>query len=695
MKFGVLVWPPRHTEQAARENPTRTSKKMRPPPWERMRSGAAATTNATENPTENVALAPTNQLAPTATSKTHTRTIIGRHEHVISGYSLLKGIGDGEPIASDRFMVGGHEWVLLFYPDGKRSMSDGNAANAAAEDPYAALFVALIGEGPRPLGVVQSGTGRVVRAFHRFTLVDQNGSGRHITKGRQREQGAVKISCARQDPTARNCHGYRKFVRRSVLEQQGSGYLVDDVVIIRYEIELVVTTGGALNKNSKLLPAASVNVPSYPTIGKNLIGLLYDAKSKFDCTFEVEGEKFNAHSLILSARSSVFAAMLRTGAAMREGKEGVCKLLDIKSDVFRLVLHFVYADELPMRSNKAGNESDAEGTIDEGARDQPVGSLALVGASDAAASTGVVATTTTGYASDEVQLDVPMTQHLLVAADRFDLSRLRAMCEARLCESVDVETVANTLALAELNHASALKRACLFFIAANLSDVMNTEGYESMSVSCPHLAGEILSAVSELRRTARPSAPLQVMDAAATMPSNPHNHVSALAGAVPPAAISHARAAEAAAGVEAAAAAAAAREAAEFTQLVRPLEGAAGRDNLNSAMSAFSQFLASRAQRIVPQGLPLGAPLDIGNDVAGAAAIAAAAAQDAVAAHAMPMRRPPPETTHVAAAAAAANTEVEPQTPRPAAENRDQNNARQPPEDAQGGGSRRVRARRN
>lgn len=26
-------------------------------------------------------------------------------------YSLVKGIGDGEPIASERFCVGGHEWV--------------------------------------------------------------------------------------------------------------------------------------------------------------------------------------------------------------------------------------------------------------------------------------------------------------------------------------------------------------------------------------------------------------------------------------------------------------------------------------------------------------------------------------------------------------------------------------------------------
>ena len=43
--------------------------------------------------------------------------------------------------------------------------------------------------------------GRVVRAFHRFTLVDQSSRGREsrdLTKGRRRDQGAVKISCARQ-----------------------------------------------------------------------------------------------------------------------------------------------------------------------------------------------------------------------------------------------------------------------------------------------------------------------------------------------------------------------------------------------------------------------------------------------------------------------------------------------------------------
>jgi hypothetical protein len=43
------------------------------------------------------------------------------------------------------------------------------------QNEYAALFVALIGEGPNPQGVVNTSEGKVVRAFHRFTLVDQSG----------------------------------------------------------------------------------------------------------------------------------------------------------------------------------------------------------------------------------------------------------------------------------------------------------------------------------------------------------------------------------------------------------------------------------------------------------------------------------------------------------------------------------------
>ena len=44
------------------------------------------------------------------------------------------------------------------------------------------------GESDSPQGVVNTSDGRVVRAFHRFTLVDQTGQGRDLTKGRRRDQ---------------------------------------------------------------------------------------------------------------------------------------------------------------------------------------------------------------------------------------------------------------------------------------------------------------------------------------------------------------------------------------------------------------------------------------------------------------------------------------------------------------------------
>jgi speckle-type POZ protein len=109
--------------------------------------------------------------------------------------------------------------------------------------------------------------------------VDQSGNGRDITKGRQREQGAVKISCERQDPNARNCHGYRKFVRRSVLEAPNSGYLVDDTIVIRYEIDLVVTSGGALNKSSKQTQSFVVDIGKQMKMGEHLVKLLPPSQS--------------------------------------------------------------------------------------------------------------------------------------------------------------------------------------------------------------------------------------------------------------------------------------------------------------------------------------------------------------------------------------------------------------------------------
>ena len=57
---------------------------------------------------------------------------------------------------------------------------------------------------------------------------------------------------------------------------------------------------------------------------------------------------------------------------------------------------------------------------------------------------------------------------LLAAADKYELPRLRLMCESVLCKDISVNSVANVLALADRYHAADLKSVCLKFAAENL-----------------------------------------------------------------------------------------------------------------------------------------------------------------------------------------------------------------------------------
>jgi speckle-type POZ protein len=274
----------------------------------------------------------------------------------------------------------------------------------------------------------------------------------------------------------------RKFVKKSILEDPARGLLLNDTIIIRYQIELVVSTGGALARQiTNERPSKSVVVPP-PNLGAHMLRLFED-RLHTDVVFEVESNQLAAHKIILSARSPVFKALL-TGPMLEgasfissssllskrapipmdlplahlihiatrsrrsiTGQQDMVVIKDIKAPVFKILLHFAYADDLP---------EEIQGT----------------------------------------KLDVPLAQHLLAAADRFQLLRLRCICEARLCDSVSVETAATTLALAEQNNAKELKRVCLDFVSKHLAAVMNTEAYDFMVKSCPSLQAELLGVIA-------------------------------------------------------------------------------------------------------------------------------------------------------------------------------------------------------
>lgn len=92
-------------------------------------------------------------------------------------------------------------------------------------------------------------------------------------------------------------------------------------------------------------------------------------------------------------------------------------------------------------------------------------------------------------------------QHLLVSVDRYGVDRLRLICERKLSETIDVETVATTLALVlEQHHYSQLRQSCIGFMASPnmLGPVIETEGFKHLVESCPLVMKEILDKVSHI-----------------------------------------------------------------------------------------------------------------------------------------------------------------------------------------------------
>ncbi|KAA3471836.1 BTB/POZ and MATH domain-containing protein 2-like [Gossypium australe] len=351
----------------------------------------------------------------TTSSTSVMKTLNGSHHFRITGYSQSKGTGVGKYIASDMFMVGGYLWAVYFYPDGKSP--EDNAAHVS-------LFIALASEGTD------------VRALFELTLLDQSGKGRHKVHshfGRTLESGPYTLKF-------RGSMGYKRFFRRTLLEQ--SDYLKNDCLSVHCSV-------GVVKSHTEGPKLYSIAVP--PSRTGHHFGQLLKTGKGTDVSFEVGGEVFYAHKLVLAARSPVFRAQLF--GPMKEQNTKQIKVEDLEAPA---LLHFMYWDSLPDMQELTGLDSKWVTTL--------------------------------------------MSQHLLAAADRYGLERLRLLCESNLCEDVTINTVATTLALAEQHHCFQLKAVCLKFVAVpeNLRAVMQTDGFVYLKESCPSVMTELLEYVARV-----------------------------------------------------------------------------------------------------------------------------------------------------------------------------------------------------
>ncbi|XP_047048612.1 BTB/POZ and MATH domain-containing protein 2-like [Lolium rigidum] len=223
----------------------------------------------------------------------------------------------------------------------------------------------------------------------------------------------------------RETRQFSVLIVRSSIEAEPTKYLQNDVLMIKSVITVI--------KESQVsVPPPEIEVP--PSDILEHLAKLLEAKEKADVTFTVGGETFQAHKTVLAMRSPVFEAELF--GLMRE----TCVTIqDMQPAVFKALLHFVYTDSLP-------DMEDLEG-------------------------------------DDECE----MYRHLLVAADRYAMDRLKVLCQNILVKNLDVENVATTLALADQHNCDKLKDVCIEFIASSdkMDDVVATQGYANLKRSCP------------------------------------------------------------------------------------------------------------------------------------------------------------------------------------------------------------------
>ncbi|KAJ3700984.1 hypothetical protein LUZ61_004689 [Rhynchospora tenuis] len=351
-------------------------------------------------------------VVDTGTASTSiTETCSGSHLFKVIGYSLDKGIGQGRCITSDTFTVGGYNWSIRYYPDG-RSMS------IYPDDQYLSFEVGLVGKCPE-----------VVRSNITLIMLSQTG----VTPSK-RCTAAVTIY------STNDSVNFQKFIKQK--EFEASDYLKND----SFTIQCTVTVKCRQLKTTYRKPCSFDVQPS--NLPQQLICLLEQGYGK-DVSFNVSGVTFDAHRCMLAAKSPVFRERF-FGPVLTPTKGKRIQSIEIKDmepSIFKSILHFIYSDSVPELDKIKDNRDES----------------------------------------------ILLAQHLLVAANKYGLERLKQLCEAKLYEFADATNVATILTLALQHNCSELKAACIEFIKQPvvLADVVQSEEFEHMIKTCPMILEEL------------------------------------------------------------------------------------------------------------------------------------------------------------------------------------------------------------
>ncbi|KAH9364027.1 hypothetical protein HPB48_015346 [Haemaphysalis longicornis] len=240
--------------------------------------------------------------------------------------------------------------------------------------------------------------------------------------------------CLRDEPSLcprRRDFGWKKFIKRARLLKGTEGLLTRDKLTIFCEVLAFLDSVNTSSQNM----VVSVDVPECNL--SDDFGHLLESRQLSDVVLSVQGKEIRAHKVVLAARCPVFAAMFQH--EMKEEKEGRVEITDCDFEVLHQVIKYIYMGRAPKLNQ--------------------------------------------------------MAEKVLVAADKYDLARLKAMCEDVLCSKLSVEKAAETLVLADTHNADQLKANALQFIRVQADEVKETDGWKRMASENPHLVLEAFYAL--------------------------------------------------------------------------------------------------------------------------------------------------------------------------------------------------------
>jgi len=220
----------------------------------------------------------------------------------------------------------------------------------------------------------------------------------------------------------------------SDLYKRENNFLPDDELHIlcevSYEANGNITTGYSLPYLPSVLSQCGGIVDHFQQLFCN--------KSLCDVIIDVQGQTFEAHKLILAARSPVFHVMFQSD--LIEKRTNTLEIQDIEPDVFQEVLHFIYTDNVEK--------------LDE------------------------------------------LASALVAAADKYMLDLLKTRCEESLARNVTVENCSELLILAHLHSAQGLLKVTLDFVRCHSFQVAASPNWQKLLNSAhPQLFRDISMAL--------------------------------------------------------------------------------------------------------------------------------------------------------------------------------------------------------